>query len=317
MDLAKGDIIDFAGVVHDVDECKLTTTKTGQTNRRVVTLVDDTQREIEYTLWGDEALNWNVQKGTLVSLKNVRVNEYGGGKSLGTTSDTRLEINPQVGENNRLKAVMNIQENIDNITTQNVSRNTHSTVSSKSLSDFKTLKKVEDESIGKDQNISFWTKAMVSHIRDNEDNYLHYRSCPKDKCLKKVEPRSSGDEEVYYCPKCKKEYPNFLYKYLISGVISDHTGSIWVNIFDEATKLFGVSPQDFIPRYKDKSTPSNQEYCEEVFMDSKYIMYNMKINAKKPEQDGYKVRYSLDTVVPLNYAEESKKLIEEINKYLS
>jgi len=38
---------------------------------------------------------------------------------------------------------------------------------------------------------------------------------------------------------------------------------------------------------------------------------------KKPEQDGYKVRYSLDTVVPLNYAEESKKLIEEINKYLS
>jgi len=141
-------------------------------------------------------------------------------------------------------------------------------------------------------------------------NNLHYKSCPTEKCLKKVEDQGNNS---YYCQKCQVTYPNFHYKYLISGVISDHTGSIWVNIFDVATTLFKIGPNDFIPLFL---VDSNKEYCEDVFKDSLYATYNMKVSARPPTTDGMKPRYTLERVEKLDYIDESKKLITKINQYM-
>jgi len=152
---------------------------------------------------------------------------------------------------------------------------------------------------------------MVTLLKTEDENKLYYKACPSEKCNKKL----IEENGAYFCSNCKNSFENYKLKYLLSGVINDHTGSIWVSIFDVATNLLNEKPDDFIPKLLDKQNFEN--YAEHKFMESKYVMWNMRVNARKPDKEGYdKPRYTLDRLEGLNFVNESKKLITQIQSYL-
>jgi replication factor A1 len=74
-----------------------------------------------------------------------------------------------------------------------------------------TFKEVERQRFGhQDKPNMFIIKATVNLMR--AENAL-YKSCPAEGCKKKVIDQSNG---MYKCEKCSRDYPNFIYRLLIS-----------------------------------------------------------------------------------------------------
>lgn len=65
-----------------------------------------------------------------------------------------------------------------------------------------------------------------------------YAACPTDACHnRKVQP---ADGNLFYCDRCHQTTPQPVYRYLLSMIIQDETGSTWLTCFDrEAERIIG------------------------------------------------------------------------------
>ena len=103
----ENDFIDVIGVVQQVSPIASITSKANQRQlqKRSVLLCDRSQLSVEVTLWGEQAEKYNesVLGGhPILAIKNAKVSNFGG-KTLGTTFQSQIFLNPDRPEAHALQ----------------------------------------------------------------------------------------------------------------------------------------------------------------------------------------------------------------------
>jgi len=110
----------------------------------------------------------------------------------------------------------------------------------------------------------------------------------------------------------QKNFPNCQYRYILSLVAADHTGSQWLSSFnDVAEKILGKSAS-VLAHMKE----TNPQQYEMVFNEAVFKQYTFKIRAKLENfNDEMRVKLGLLNVTPINFVSESRQLISMIRQY--
>jgi replication factor A1 len=75
-----------------------------QLPKRDLVLYDASQKEVRVTLWSALAETFGAEAGALVAIKNAKVSEYNGGRTLSTLQTSSVVVNPDLPEAARLRA---------------------------------------------------------------------------------------------------------------------------------------------------------------------------------------------------------------------
>lgn len=297
-DAAPNSIADVLGVLSHVEDVSQITTKKGDPfSKRDITLVDDTGYSIRCTVWGRQAEQFNVPLGNVIAVKGAKVNDYGG-RSLSLFSSSTLVDEPQIPESFAMKGWYVSRGSAQSFQSL-VGPASAPTIGAKEKR--LTIQTVKLENLGMSEKPDvFVLKATVSAMRTNSS--LYYPACPD--CMKKVvvfdTPR---------CEKCNKDVPEPVMRYTLSVCVSDETDQIWVSCFEETgAQIIGISGNE-LAKYQNEDVSVFDHYTTKF----PRIEYLFKIRAKQDiYQDNIRVRYSVMTIAPLNYAEEGLRLLEEL-----
>jgi hypothetical protein len=75
----------------------LTAKKDGrELQKRSLQIVDTSCRSVEFTLWGELAVKFEGEVGSVIAIKNARIGEYMNAKTLSAISSTQIDVNPQL-----------------------------------------------------------------------------------------------------------------------------------------------------------------------------------------------------------------------------
>eukprot|EP01125_Pyxidicula_operculata_P000487 TRINITY_DN1050_c0_g2_i2.p1 TRINITY_DN1050_c0_g2~~TRINITY_DN1050_c0_g2_i2.p1 ORF type:complete len:178 (-),score=16.88 TRINITY_DN1050_c0_g2_i2:85-618(-) len=163
---------------------------------------------------------------------------------------------------------------------------------------------------GTKDKLFFSCVATIIFVKHDENSHLFYFSCPNGQCKKKVrEVTDNSGNTAFYCEKCNQTYHEFNARYVLNMLIADHTNAEWSSAFDDVgTTLLGRTANE-VRILRDQRDPM----LEYIFEDASFRRYTFQMQTKEePYQDSMRVKYSINFVAPVNYAEESKKLLEKI-----
>lgn len=201
-------LLDVIGVCRDVSDLFEFTSKNGkELKKKEVTLVDKSDACICLTLWGDEAEKFDGIQQPVIMLKNARINEFAGGKTLATNASTVMKMNPDMEESHALRGWFNSGggESITN----SVSARTGAGAGSM-VTEWMTFAETKENNLGNgDKPDYFQTKAAVLIVKSNNSVY---KACPQPDCNKKAIDQENGN---YRCEKCNSDFPNFKYRLML------------------------------------------------------------------------------------------------------
>lgn len=207
----KNEFVDILGLVQSCSEVKNVTERNMGRNLKVrdLMIIDESNTSIKLTLWGTQAENFDGSSNPILAIKQAKIGEFLGGKSLAlVSSQSMFQINPNIPEAHRLKKWYQAVGHSQPL--QRISRLTQSfcTLGTNADLAWVTFKEVEDFGYGlpNKQNI-YNVKASIDQIFYRN---IIYQSCPNENCKKKVCDIENG---LFYCERCNKEYSNFVYRY--------------------------------------------------------------------------------------------------------
>ncbi|KAL2441201.1 Replication factor A protein 1 [Exophiala dermatitidis] len=303
----KDTTIDIIAILKDVGEVGQATSKTtGKPyEKRELTLVDNTGYSVRMTIWGKTAASFDVQPGSVVAFKGVKVSDFGG-RSLSLLSSGSMTANPDMPEAHKLKGWWESHDRPGNFSTHENVQGAVSGVGSRS-DPFKTISQVKEEQLGMSEKPDFFSiKATVHYIKQEP---FCYPACMSEGCNRKVVEIDPGQ---WRCEKCDTTHPKPEYRYIISANVSDHTGQLWVNCFDDTGRLLLGRTADELMAIKDE----DQKQVEEIFSEANYKTWNWKCKARLDNfQEQQRVRYQVTSAAPLDFVTESNKLIALIKQY--
>lgn len=313
--LEKDSIIDVIGVINTVNDVfQITAKSTGKPfNRRNITLVDDSNFAIDVGLWNATALDFSIPVGSVVALKGVKVQDFGG-RSLSLTHAGSIISNPDIPEAYQLKGWYDSKgssESFKSLKAENSS-------SSEPLSRRKTIAQAESEGLGGNEKPDFFTtKASISFIKS--DN-IAYPACKNEvnnngrgpsPCNRKVIQEGDGP---WRCERCNLTFPEPHYRYILNVSIMDHTSQIWVTLFDEdATKLFNMSAGELLELKQGFDTGAFDKVVKSKVMQE----FNFRLKAKEDSYNGtVRTRYQVSSLNTLNYEAECSALVKDLETVL-
>ncbi|KAL2435561.1 Replication factor A protein 1 [Exophiala dermatitidis] len=303
----KDTTIDIIAILKDVGEVGQATSKTtGKPyEKRELTLVDNTGYSVRMTIWGKTAASFDVQPGSVVAFKGVKVSDFGG-RSLSLLSSGSMTANPDMPEAHKLKGWWESHDRPGNFSTHENVQGAVSGLGSRS-DPFKTISQVKEEQLGMSEKPDFFSiKATVHYIKQEP---FAYPACLSEGCNRKVVEIDPGQ---WRCEKCDTTHPKPEYRYIISANVSDHTGQLWVNCFDDTGRLLLGRTADELMAIKEE----DQKQVEEIFSEANYKTWNWKCKARLDNfQEQQRVRYQVTSAAPLDFVTESNKLITLIKQY--
>ena len=304
----KDSTVDVIGIVNEIGALDQITAKATQRQmtKRDITLIDQSSTAVRLTLWGKQAETFEGDGNPVIIVKTCRVNDYNG-ISLSASSGSTIMLNPDVAEAYPLRGWFDqfgaqASSTVTNLSAQGAKKAGGAT------GDRKYLSSIQNEELGQHEKPDYMTvRAMVTTIRS--DKNLWYTACPGENCSKKV--TQEGSE--YRCEKCARTYSYCEYRYIMGMNVADATGSAWLNCFNEiAEQILGHSAAE-LNQYKETG---NDDAFNAVFYDSSYKSYIFKLRIKQEfYNDEMRVKSTIMTAEPVNYAEESKYLADLIEQY--
>lgn len=69
--------------------------------------------------------------------------------------------------------------------------------------------------------VYFKTRGTIVMMKHDENQPLYYLACPTENCKKKV---TQMDDGSWHCERCQKSFPTMEPLYVLSLVVSDHSG---------------------------------------------------------------------------------------------
>ena len=233
----KDSIIDTIGILKDIGETSQITSKTTSKpyDKRELTLVDNTNYSVRLTIWGNTASSFDVVEGSVVAFKGVKVSDFGG-RSLSLLSSGSMSVDPDVDDAHKLKGWYDAQGHSDTFTAQPSAGGSVGAAGGRNDAT-KTISQVKEEHLGMSENVDYFTtSATIIYVKQEN---ISYPACLSEGCNKKVVEMEVGE---WRCERCDKTHPKPQYRYIMSVNVSDHTGQIWLNCFDDVgRRIMGMS----------------------------------------------------------------------------
>lgn len=311
-DSQKDEIIDVIGVAHDVAELgNITVKSTGkQLSKRDLTLIDTTGHAVRVTLWGREAEEFTDFKNrAVIAFKGVRVSDWNG-RTLSTMNGSIISVNPDIKEAHELRGwydsvgynqppvMMSVSGGAGAGSGANAGRD-----------DRKMIAQIKEENLGQFDKPDYASiLATITYIKS--DAAVSYPACPGEDCNKKV---IEDGPTIWRCEKCQKVYDRCEHRYILSIQVSDETSQTWLNVFNETgASILGISADD-LHRLK----LEDEEAYKKVFERALLKPFLFKLRIKQEQYQGEaKIRNTVVSAVPVNYADESGRLIAKIDPVL-
>jgi len=259
------DKIDILVLVTKVGTCTTQALRSGRdTKKREVTVTDDSNAEIMLTLWGDNAAKYDQEnfEGKVVAIKSVMVTDWNG-KSLSCTFGSTLDIDPDIPQAEDLK---NHQQ------TEQVQTLTTDRAKPKIDGGFTCLKQIQTDCEDSSVQVNYYN--LCAYLTELKADKIMYKACPTEKCNKMVNDVGPGS---YKCEKCRQEFPEFQWRYIVRGAIADATSYQWITLFDDsARKIINKSAQEM-------ATIKERDEIEfrRILHQARYRQFNFSVKTSK------------------------------------
>ncbi|KAI8818562.1 uncharacterized protein EV422DRAFT_537495 [Fimicolochytrium jonesii] len=309
-DIEANSMIDVIGVVKSVGELSEIISKTTQKpfKKRDTTIVDQNGFEVRMTLWGQQAETFEPMDNPVVAVKGVKLGDFGG-RSLSLMGSSSFAVNPDIPEAHQLRGWYDSTGKTAHF--QGYSNAGPGAVSGPGQNGgrrdpMKFISQIKDENLGLGEKPDyFMIRGTVMFIK-NEN--ISYPACQSESCNKKVTDIGNG----WRCEKCDKTWPAPSYRYIMSFTVSDHTGQIWLQGFNDIGEAMLGKTADEMAQLKDSG---NQAAYDAAFSAALFKSWDFKVRAKaETYQDEAKVRTSVMSFVPVDYASASLELADMIEQ---
>ncbi|WAR01828.1 RFA1-like protein [Mya arenaria] len=131
-----------------------------------------------------------------------------------------------------------------------------------------------------------------------------------ESCNKKVVDQGNG---MFRCEKCQAEYPKYKWRMILSVNLADHTGNQWVTCFQESAEIVLGIKADDLGNLKE----TNELAYDNVFEEASFKSYVFKLRAKvETYNDESRLKVGCTNASPIDYVEDGKRLLDEINKLM-
>ncbi|KAF9096941.1 Replication factor A protein 1 [Mortierella sp. AD031] len=292
--------VDVIGIIKEVGE--LTNNISQKTGRplikRDITLVDQTGYSTRVTLWGQQAETFrNLEGFPVIAFKGVTVSNFNG-KSLNASGSSTYKINPEHTDAYNLRAWYDGDEG------KNATFQAHTSEYKANATPRMTFDEVKIATANLDaQQIYFETKGTIVMMSKSESTF-QYAACPTPGCNKKVMEMGDG----WRCEKCNKLHPEPEYRYVMGVNAADHTGQSWIQAFNDAGMVITGQPAGYLV--------ANPEVVPAVFAKATFRSYIFKCRAKQETYgEEAKTRITILSATPMNWVDESKVLLKQLEEY--
>ncbi|KAG4207517.1 hypothetical protein ERO13_A03G070300v2 [Gossypium hirsutum] len=309
------ELVDIIGVVQSVNPVSNIKRKIDNENipKRDLIVADETKKTVVVSLWNELANNIgqelfdNADKSPIVAIKSLKVSDFQG-VSLSTLGKSSVMINPDIPEAKKLRSWYDSEGKGSSMASIGLGLSPSSKTGARSMyTDRVSLTHItSNPSLGDEKPAFFSIKAFVSLIRPEQA--MWYRACKT--CNKKVtEAVGSG----YWCEGCQKNDEECNLRYIMVSKISDTRGEAWVSAFNEqAEKIVGCSADELD---KLKSEQGDIDGYQKKLKEATWVPHLFKVSVTQNEYNNEKrQRITVRAVAPINFAEESRFLLEEIKK---
>jgi replication factor A1 len=305
--------VDILAVVKHVgDVSTIVSKKSGKEMTKVDLVVeDDSGADVKLTLWGNSAQNAENQFANcpVVAFKKSRLGDYGG-RSLSGGSPT---VNPQIPQTNQLMQWWGSNGN------KSQSRSLSSSGGGKGpdpLEKRKDVCSIKEEHLGNSDKpdwLSF--KATITFLKREKqgDDGAWYTACANsgEPCRNMFKATQTSDGN-YHCDKCQQTHPNCVRRFIFSGTVADDTSTSWISMFNEqAETLFNGMTADNL--YQQSIEQGDKDFYDSTFLKATYTEWVFKCKVKQEMVgDETRIKTSVASLVPVDYAKESRALLSSL-----
>jgi len=282
--------------------------------KRELTLVDDSGRSIQCTMWGDDAVAFEeANVGSVIALKGASMGDYQG-KSLSIGRDTDVAWN--LREEKRAQQLKDWWANTGGTSTFESMSQGQSGAGGGRQSDWKNLGAINPHVVGAvpdNKPLYFNSKATITYISKEAPIYKGCAKTVNDrKCQKKVQDEGDGN---YRCEKCNTSDNEFEYRIIMKASIADDTGTQYVTFFqDQGSQLLGMESQEFGRLFDDRDS-RDKEYDQVMTAPLfKELVFNNRATVDN-YQDEQRTRISVTRLADMDYAQHTNRMLEEIATY--
>ncbi|XP_050257037.1 replication protein A 70 kDa DNA-binding subunit B [Quercus robur] len=309
------ELVDVIGVVQNVSPTMSIRRKSNNDTipKRDITIADETKKTVVVSLWNDLATSVGQElldiadKSPIVAIKSLKVGEFQG-VSLSTLSRSVALVNPDLPEAKKLRSWYDSEGKESSLASVGSGMSPSSKSGLRSMySDRVSLSHIQkNPSLGEEKPVFFSIRGYISFIKP--DQAMWYRACKT--CNRKVtEALGSG----YWCESCQKNDEECNLRYIMVVKISDASGEAFLSIFnEEAEKIVGCSA-DELDKLKSEEGEENpyQLKLKQATWNSHLFRVSVSQNEYNNEK---KQRITVRAVAPVDFAAESRFLLEEISK---
>ncbi|XP_024973030.1 replication protein A 70 kDa DNA-binding subunit B [Cynara cardunculus var. scolymus] len=307
------ELVDVIGVVQNVSPTMSIRRKIDNEAipKRDIIIADATKKTVVVSLWnvlatdiGQKLLDM-ADESPIVAIKSLRVSDFQG-VSLSTLGKSIVEINPDIPESNKLRSWYCSEGKETSMESVGAGLSPSLKSGGRSMySDRVTLDHItSNPSLGSDKPMFYSTRACMSLIKT--DQTMSYRACKT--CNKKVtEAIGSG----YWCEGCQKNEEDCSLRYILAAKFSDASGGAWFSVFNnEAEKIIGCSADELD---KMKSQGDGTDFQLQL-KKATWVPHLFRVSVAPREYNNEKrQRITVRAVAPVDFAAESKFLLEEIS----
>ncbi|GAU36036.1 hypothetical protein TSUD_208060 [Trifolium subterraneum] len=310
----KPDLVDVVGVVKNVSSTMSIRRKSNNESvaKRDITIADESKKTVVVSLWGDLATNIGQElldmadKSPVVAIKSLKVGDFQG-VSLSAISKSLVLIDPEVPEAQKLRSWYD-SEGKDTAMAALSSGSIPSNSGNRSVyTDRVTLSHItSNPSLGAEKPAFFSIRGYISFIK--ADQAMWYRACKT--CNKKVTESTGAG---YWCESCQKNDEECNLRYIMVVKVTDASGEAFISTFnEEAEKIIGCSADelDSLRSQEGEDSPYQLKLKQAT-----WTPHLLRVSVSQNEYNNEKrQRITARAVVPVDYAVESKNLLENISK---
>ncbi|KAK4487359.1 hypothetical protein RD792_006019 [Penstemon davidsonii] len=308
------ELVDVIGVVQSVSPTMSIRRKINNeiVPKRDITIADETKKTVVVSLWNDLATSIGQElldmadKSPVVAIKSLKVGDFQG-VSLSALSKSVVVVDPDTPEAKKLRSWFDSEGKETTLAAigSGLSPSTQSGARSMYTDRVPLSHITSNPSLGEEKPVFFCIKAYVSYIKP--DQTMWYRACKT--CNKKVTP---AVESGYWCESCQKNEQECSLRYIMVVKVSDASDEAYLSVFnDQAEKIIGCAADELDMLKSDDDNSSYQMKLKETT----WLPHLFRVSVATNEYNNEKrQRITIRSVAPIDYATESKYLIEEISK---
>ncbi|CUA67759.1 Replication factor A protein 1 [Rhizoctonia solani] len=305
----KDAVIDVLGVVTEVKPIDTINAKaTGKTvSKRDITIADKSGSSVRMTIWGKQAETFQAENNPVIAFKGVKVGDFGG-RTLSLVSSSTMSFHPDFPEAHALQGWYSSEGHSQTFKSQSAGGMAGGGAGAVNRREMKTLQMVKDENLGmSDEGKAdfFTSRATIVHIKS--DNVM-YPACGSDNCSKKVSEVHDG----WRCEKCEKTFPKPKYRYIMSLSVADYTQSAWLQVFNDPGELILGMTASELHELKEENEAL---YAAAIEKATSHVWIFQCKAQQSTYQDQSRVRYGVNRAHKVDYAQESRILLEAIKAY--